>query len=506
MIYKPFFEENNTDLTNNNIDIQSLIEMAQNLPSKEVLEGDATAADVLEGKTFYSDDAKVKITGTIPSKSAATFTPSTSDQIITVGQYLSGDQTIKGDENLKAENIKKGVSIFDVAGSMEEGGKWNIFTQTAEPDATDGLWIKSDDVSKVEIGEPICVDGNVYLHPHSLYQLYGATSESVNGKIYILGGNVENPDEYQIMSPSADIRMFDPVEKTIITLSSTLPSPSCLGDSTCIDNIIYVVGGLYKKYAGTSNKVQAFDPKTNIASEHGTLNYVTCVQAVASFNNKIYHFGGGTGTGTDEYDSSNIIGVYDISTKQSATVSSVLTKSTRFLSAATVGEKIYIIGFYESNITNIFDPKTNIVTTGPTFPKYTEKMECSAIGSIIYTISTDGLSLIKYDTTTNIVSIVKNISVASTAGWDKFSSAVVDGTFYAIDKHRVLEYPVYTNNYDTGTAVVDLEVGYTGKTSLYKDDKIELQYKIKDVLYQYEDGLRHIDAAVNINGAGWTTV
>lgn len=59
-----------------------------------------------------------KVTGTIDSISAQTITPSTTDQKILSGKYLSGTQTIKGDANLLAENIKNGVSIFGVVGSF----------------------------------------------------------------------------------------------------------------------------------------------------------------------------------------------------------------------------------------------------------------------------------------------------------------------------------------------------------------------------------------------------
>ena len=54
----------------------------------------------------------------VTGKSAETYTPNTSDQIIESGQYLLGDQTIKGDANLQAENIADGVTIFGVEGSL----------------------------------------------------------------------------------------------------------------------------------------------------------------------------------------------------------------------------------------------------------------------------------------------------------------------------------------------------------------------------------------------------
>ena len=58
----------------------------------------------------------------VTKKSAATYTPGTSDQSIASGQYLSGTQTIKGDANLVAGNIKSGVSIFGVTGTYTGGG------------------------------------------------------------------------------------------------------------------------------------------------------------------------------------------------------------------------------------------------------------------------------------------------------------------------------------------------------------------------------------------------
>ena len=79
----------------------------------------ATAADLLKGKTAYAGGKK--LTGTIPSKAAATITPGESDQIIAAGQYLAGAQTIKGDANLRPENIRKGVTLMGVTGVMEPG-------------------------------------------------------------------------------------------------------------------------------------------------------------------------------------------------------------------------------------------------------------------------------------------------------------------------------------------------------------------------------------------------
>lgn len=68
----------------------------------------------------------------LTTKSAATITPSTSNQTIAAGQYLTGIQTIKGDSNLIPENIASGVSIFGITGTHES----NIGVDTSDATAT----------------------------------------------------------------------------------------------------------------------------------------------------------------------------------------------------------------------------------------------------------------------------------------------------------------------------------------------------------------------------------
>ena len=155
------------------------------IPGTEL--GDATDADVAEGKTFTSENG-LKLTGTkqapvqvtqatptitvsdsglitaksvqgaglvsagttqatkqLTTKAAQTYTPGTSAVKIMAGRYLTGDQTIKGDANLTAENIKNGISIFGVTGTFASGGLPDgigaITSGTVTPaeDSTSGL-------------------------------------------------------------------------------------------------------------------------------------------------------------------------------------------------------------------------------------------------------------------------------------------------------------------------------------------------------------------------------
>lgn len=74
---------------------------------------------------------------TVYEKKAQTYTPGTSDITINSGVYLSGNQTILGDGNLTAGNIRNGVNIFGVTGSMQDMNNadpwWNNGAVSGKP-------------------------------------------------------------------------------------------------------------------------------------------------------------------------------------------------------------------------------------------------------------------------------------------------------------------------------------------------------------------------------------
>lgn len=86
------------------------------------------------------------VTGSMPSKAAATYYPTTSDQTIAANQYLTGVQTIKAvtQQNLVASNIKKGVTVYVKNGSgniFAVTGTWEGYVTNTSSPYNRGVWL-----------------------------------------------------------------------------------------------------------------------------------------------------------------------------------------------------------------------------------------------------------------------------------------------------------------------------------------------------------------------------
>lgn len=97
---------------------KSVATATQATPSITVSSAGLITAKSTQSAGYVSSGTK-SATKQLTTQGAQTITPGTSNKTIASGRYLTGTQTIKGDANLVAANIKKGVSIFGVAGTNE---------------------------------------------------------------------------------------------------------------------------------------------------------------------------------------------------------------------------------------------------------------------------------------------------------------------------------------------------------------------------------------------------
>lgn len=95
-----------------------------------------TAAALRQGYTAH-DKSGAKISGDMPEQAAQTITPGTVDKTIPSGKYLSGTQIIKGDPELISANIRAGINIFGVTGTMAVGA--SVFSGTTMPSTSLGI-------------------------------------------------------------------------------------------------------------------------------------------------------------------------------------------------------------------------------------------------------------------------------------------------------------------------------------------------------------------------------
>lgn len=110
----------NSQLQSNNLDLQQVL---QTLQTKAAGGEQATPEISVSSNGLITATAGTKTsTHQLAFQPAKTITPSAASQIaVSSGYYTGGDVMVAGDANLVAGNIKSGVSIFGVSGTLAEG-------------------------------------------------------------------------------------------------------------------------------------------------------------------------------------------------------------------------------------------------------------------------------------------------------------------------------------------------------------------------------------------------
>ncbi|MBU5444328.1 hypothetical protein [Paenibacillus sp. MSJ-34] len=102
------------------------------------LSGNAADADVLTGKTYYNTDAKTRRNGTMPNNGAVnqTITQQDGQYIIPAGYHNGAGKVMAQFANLIASNVRQGVNIGGVVGSLVERRDIQIVTGTLTTEKT----------------------------------------------------------------------------------------------------------------------------------------------------------------------------------------------------------------------------------------------------------------------------------------------------------------------------------------------------------------------------------
>lgn len=236
-------------------------------------------------------------------------------------------------------------------------------------------------------------------------------AESVNGKIYAIGGQTGWDSSYAVPM----VEEYDPLTNVWIT-KTPVPSPRAAFGIAVVNDKIYILGGWTAPWP--VNTVQEYNPATDSWSTKTPIPMVTTAATAAAVNNKIYLLGGSGPDGVPV----NTVREYDPVTDSWATKAPMPT-ARRWLTAAVVNNKIYTIGGgtapndTPTNVVEEYDPATNTWATKSPLPTADLMAAVAAVtvNGKIYAMR-DATPVYKYDPTTNSWSSESPMSVGHYGG------------------------------------------------------------------------------------------
>ena len=285
----------------------------------------------------------------------------------TSGKVLS-QVVVKKPATMLPENIKKDVNIGGVTGTLESGGggELNIAYGDTAPEDTSKLWIKSE--------EPSNISFPVVWNPEQIVE--GVTETGVtllDGKTYVGYSEAIGTKIYIFGGGSSDVQIYDTTSNTIEKLSAVVSFSYNNMSSAAVGTKIYFFGGhsVGSNTNYSSNAIRVFDTANNtIQTLSTTLRSEAYDIGVATVGTKIYLFGGIKATGSvfnPNVSHFSTIQVFDTANNTIQTLSTSLGFGAYGIGAATVGTKIYLFGGYDDssyrNTIQVFDTANNTIQT-----------------------------------------------------------------------------------------------------------------------------------------------
>lgn len=112
------------------------------------------------------------------------------------------------------------------------------------------------------------------------------TTSVVDGKIYAIGGALENKEAV------STVEMYDPIANTWET-KTPMPTARFLHSAAVVDGIIYIIGGGSFDGDKEGFVVESYDPVTDTWKSNANIPVYRAITCAAVSDRKIYLFGGG---------------------------------------------------------------------------------------------------------------------------------------------------------------------------------------------------------------------
>ena len=296
------------------------------------------------------------------------------------GKVLS-QVVVKKPATMLPENIKKDVNIGGVTGTLESGGggELNIHYGNTAPEDTSKLWIKSEKPSNISFP--------VVWKPEQIVEGITDTGTTLPTAANSMGSAAVGTKIYLFGGSGENgrintIQVFDTTNNTIQTLSTTLPTAANGIGTAAVGTKIYLFGGYNNN---NLNTIQVFDTTNNtIQTLSTTLPTAAYGIGTAAVGTKIYLFGGDADSGQ-----TNAIRVFDTTNNTIQTLSTTLPTAANSMGSAAVGTKIYLFGGSgengKINTIQVFDTTNNTIQTlSTTLPTAASGIRTVAVGTKIY--------------------------------------------------------------------------------------------------------------------------
>lgn len=355
--------------------------------------------------------------------------------IIPASGYNLSKATVKKPATLVAGNIKTGVSIGGVTGTLEtqkeeEAGTATITengSQTFSP--TSGkvfsdFTVTTNVPTGVDISDTTAVANDVRkgktfyssdgTKTQGTIENYGGASLSMSTAVltkeqYGMSA-VAIGDKIYLHGQNKNFEQFDTKTNEHFLLDVVTDSVTYYAPIAAMDKKIYLFGG-----ATGSRKIVVFNTETNTANEQALSSTYEYKCSGASVGNKIYLFGSNT------FSQGTTINIYDVTNNSFSKSNVALPISASGIAACAINDKIYLFGGHNTDTSagiygtfldsiTVFDVTNNTISTlGVRLPVGMTNIGVAAFGTKIYLFGGSSANyeyhntIYEFDTLTNAI-------------------------------------------------------------------------------------------------------